>query len=38
LEKLNKEQVIDFQYQPFGNGYAAKKIREIIKEWSKNRN
>lgn len=34
IEKLNKEQVIDPAYQPFGNGHAAEKICQIIKKWS----
>ena len=36
LEKLSIEQTIDPNYQPFGNGHAAEKICEIIKEWERN--
>ena len=32
LEKLAKEQTIDPSYQPFGDGHAAEKICEIIRE------
>lgn len=35
LEKLNKTQVIDPAYQPFGNGRAAEKICDAIKEWER---
>lgn len=33
LEKLSAEQIIDPDYQPFGNGHAAEKICDIIREW-----
>ena len=32
LEKLNKGQSIDPSYQPFGDGHAAEKICDIIRE------
>ncbi len=32
LNKLSDEQVIDTSYQPFGDGHAAEKICEIIRE------
>ena len=37
LEKLSKEQRIDPEYQPFGDGHAAEKICSIIDQWSKER-
>lgn len=33
LEKLAKEQVIDPEYKPFGDGHAAEAICDIIREW-----
>lgn len=33
LKKLSAEQVIDPNYQPFGDGHAAEKICRIIKRW-----
>ncbi len=35
LNKLNKEQIIDPNYQPFGDGHAAEKICDIIRDWRK---
>lgn len=35
LEKLSRTQRIDPAYQPFGDGHAAEKICEAIKEWTK---
>lgn len=35
LEKLSKEQTIDPTYQPFGDGHAAEKICDIIRDWRK---
>lgn len=35
LEKLSKEQIIDPDYKPFGDGHAAEKICDIIREWGK---
>lgn len=35
LEKLQKEQIVDSMYQPFGDGHAAEKICKIINEWEK---
>lgn len=34
LEKLEKQQVIDKNYHPFGDGNAAGKICDIIDDWS----
>lgn len=34
LEKLAKEQHIDPDYRPFGDGHAAEAICDIIREWS----
>lgn len=34
LQKLEKEQEIDEQYRPFGDGHAAEKISNIIDDWS----
>ena len=36
LSKLSKEQTINSEYQPFGDGHAAEKICEIIKKWENN--
>lgn len=33
LNKLSKEQVVDPEYMPFGDGHAAEKICEIINRW-----
>lgn len=33
LEKLSRQQYIDPNYQPFGDGHAAEKICEIINNW-----
>lgn len=33
IEKLSKAQVIDPEYQPFGDGHAAEKICDIIRKW-----
>ena len=33
LEKLNKKQTINPDYQPFGDGHTAEKITDIITEW-----
>lgn len=38
LEKLSKQQSINPDYQPFGNGHAAEEICRIIKEWERTRN
>lgn len=35
LDKLNKKQTIDPNYQPFGDGHTAEKIGEIIKKWER---
>ena len=35
LEKLGREQTIDPNYQPFGNGHAAEKICEIIGKYER---
>ncbi len=35
IKKLEKEQTIDPNYQPFGNGHAAERICEIITEWGR---
>ena len=37
LEKLGKQQTIDPEYQPFGDGHAAVKICEIIGKWEGNK-
>lgn len=37
LEKLRKEQTINPDYQPFGDGHAAEKITKIITEWERNK-
>ncbi len=34
LQKLGREQEIDIEYHPFGDGHAAEKICKIISEWS----
>lgn len=34
-QKLSAEQTIDSSYQPFGDGHAAEKICEIIREWER---
>ena len=35
LQKLSAAQTIDPSYQPFGDGHAAEKICEIIREWER---
>ena len=35
LDKLSKKQIINPDYQPFGDGHAAEKICEIIKKWER---
>ena len=35
LHKLSAQQSIDPEYQPFGDGHAAEKICEIIRDWRK---
>lgn len=35
LEKLSKNQIIDPNYRPFGDGHAADKICEIISDWER---
>lgn len=35
LQKLSAEQIIDPSYQPFGDGHAAEKICDIIREWER---
>lgn len=35
LEKLAKEQTINNDYQPFGDGHSAEKIVEIINNWER---
>jgi len=35
LSKLEKEQVIEPSYQPFGNGHAAEEICKILRNWRK---
>ena len=37
LTKLAREQTIDSDYRPFGNGHAAEEICKIINEWEKKR-
>lgn len=37
LNKLSKTQMIDPSYQPFGDGHAAEKICDIIREWERKR-
>lgn len=37
LEKLSKHQMINLDYQPFGNGHAAENICRIIKDWERKR-
>ena len=37
LEKLSKQQAINLNYQPFGNGHAAEEICRIIREWERTR-
>ena len=36
LSKLAATQVIDDEYQPFGDGHAAEKICQIIGKWERN--
>ena len=36
LSKLSSTQTIDPAYQPFGDGHAAEKICDIIRDWRKN--
>ena len=33
LEKLSRQQTINPEYQPFGDGHAAEKICEILKTY-----
>ena len=35
LQKLSAQQVIDPLYQPFGDGHAAEKVCDIIRNWRK---
>ena len=35
LEKLSKRQVVNLEYQPFGNGHTADKIIKIMEEQTK---
>ena len=35
LNKLNRKQIIDPTYKPFGDGHAAEKICEIINKWER---
>ena len=35
LAKLEKKQVIDINYKPFGDGHAAEKICDVIRKWWK---
>ena len=35
LKKLNKQQTIDPEYKPFGDGHAAERICEIIGKWDR---
>ena len=37
LKKLAAEQHIDPSYQPFGDGHAAEKICDVIRDWAANR-
>ena len=37
LQKLSAEQTVDPTYQPFGDGHAAEKICDIIREWERKR-
>ena len=37
LTKLAAEQHIDPSYQPFGDGHAAEKICDVIRQWEQNR-
>ncbi|GHU75288.1 UDP-N-acetyl glucosamine 2-epimerase [Clostridia bacterium] len=37
LTKLSTKQIIDPTYQPFGEGHAAEKICDSIREWEKSR-
>lgn len=34
LEKLSANQVVDQNYQPFGDGHAAEKMCDIISKWN----
>lgn len=33
LSKLSKQQIIDPDYHPFGDGHAAEKVCDIIRDW-----
>lgn len=33
LEEINKEQIIDCDYRPFGDGHSAKRIVELIEKY-----
>lgn len=35
LEKIGKEQTIDTEYQPFGDGHAAERICEILRKYER---
>ena len=35
LEKLSKDQTIDPNYRPFGDGHAAEKVCDIIGKWER---
>lgn len=35
LDKLSKPQRINSAYQPFGDGHAAEKICDVIREWNR---
>ncbi len=37
LEKLGREQIIDLDYHPFGDGHAAEHICTCIRNWDKTR-
>ena len=37
LKKLAAEQHIDPSYQPFGDGHAAERICDVIRDWAANR-
>lgn len=37
IEKLSATQLINSDYQPFGNGHAAEEICRLISEWERNR-
>ena len=37
LDKLSRKQIVDPDYQPFGDGHAAEKICKIITQWGNNK-